>query len=69
MDDTAPVTEDEDSFEQDTGSLKWVTLNVTGTPPSSRSGHSLTVLNNYAFCYGGSNEDSTEPQPDEHAVA
>ena len=47
------------SFEQDTGSLKWMTLKVSGAVPSARSGHTLTVLNNYAFCYGGSGENST----------
>ena len=45
--------EDSVSFEQDTGSLKWAALNVAGAVPTSRSGHTLNVINNYAFCFGG----------------
>ena len=46
-------------FEQDTGTLKWLKLRCAGDIPSPRSGHSLTVINNCAFVFGGSGENST----------
>ena len=43
-------------FEQDTGNLRWIKLDVAGDVPNPRSGHTLTVMDGGAYLFGGMGE-------------
>ena len=57
MEDQAVAPDGANTIQQDAGSVVWAQPEAKGEVPPGRSGHTMTVLGDKAYMFGGCDED------------